>query len=252
MTRQIRSTVPRRNDPAVPDTWTRVRLVEPSTAGFVLVAASSGPWPVPVALPRGRRRALVARMRAVAAALRRDPGVLRADVFTGVLRPPAARAGGPAPDFDAVLLVETASVARAEDLRAAPLLTGLVADLRAAAHRTFAFTGSNPRRIGPVDHDRQGVFLFNFFSARDVESTLFAWQYTAGWFQDQTGLDNSTVLQPADPEVLPYTVVNHCRWDRLRDVLPALLVKRSFRTFVLRVFDENGVVPHPVLYRLSR
>jgi len=47
-------------------------------------------------------------------------------------------------------------------------------------------------------------------------------------------------------------LVNHCRWDRLRDVLPALIVKRSFRSFVLTVFAAKRVVPDPILYRLHR
>ena len=78
--------------------------------------------------------------------------------------------------------------------------------------------------------------------------------YTAGWFQDQTGLDNSTVLRPLDPAQSTggYSLVNHCRWDRLRDVLPALVLKPSFRTFVLHTFAEHRTAPHPVLYRLDR
>lgn len=195
-------------------------------------------------------------MHAAATTLRHDPRVVRADVFRGLLRPPGRSrhgAGRKAPDaeFDAVLLIETAAVADAADLPDADVLVKLVADLRATAAQTLMFAGSNARRIGPVDHDRQGVFLFNYFSADTVEANLFAWQYTAGWFQDETGLDNSTVLQPVDAADAPYSLVNHCRWDRLRDVVPALLFKRSFRTFVLRVFSENGVAPGPILYRLD-
>lgn len=69
--------------------WTRARLVEPSTAGWVYLGASSGPWRVPPALPRARRRVLLRLMHTAAAVLRRDPGVQRADVFRGLLRPPA-------------------------------------------------------------------------------------------------------------------------------------------------------------------
>lgn len=73
-----------------------------------------------------------------------------------------------------------------------------------------------------------------------------------GWFHDETGLDNSTVLQPTAGSRVPYTLVNHARWDRLRDVLPALLLRRSFRSFVLRVFADNRVTPNPILYRLRK
>jgi hypothetical protein len=45
------------------------------------------------------------------------------------------------------------------------------------------------------------------------------------------------------------------RWppgvDRLSDVLPSLIFKRSFRTYVLEHFRVNGVAAMPVLYRLA-
>lgn len=248
-------------DARVPQSWTRVRLIEPTTAGFLYLGASSGPWRAPVPLPRGRRRRILTRMHEAAAALGRDPRVVRVDVFEGLLRPPgrsSGRAGRRAPDadFDAVLLVETETVADAAALQTSQYVTGLLADLQAADARPLAFAGSNVRRIGPVDHDSPGVFLFNYFSAPDAATNLHAWQYTAGWFQDETGLDNSTVLQPVqaqtDPQASPYTLVNHCRWDRLRNIVPDLIVKASFRDFVLRVFADHDVAPRPILYRLHR
>jgi hypothetical protein len=78
-----------------------------------------------------------------------------------------------------------------------------------------------------VDHRRQGVFLFNYFFADRTDLNLAAWQYTAGWFPDQTGLDNSTVLLPDATSEPRYRLVNHARWDRLLDVLPSLIFKRS-------------------------
>ena len=237
---------------AVRTSWTRARLIEPTSSGFVHVGASLGRWGLPFALPRAGMRSLLALMTDTAAALRRDSRVLRADVFRGLVRPPdgnLADSGVPAADFDAVLLIETRTVADAYTLRDDDVVTRLMAELARTAARTLVFTASNVRRMGPVDHERQGVFLFNYFAAADVDTNLYAWQYTAGWFHDETGLDNSTVLQPADPQG-PYTLVNHARWERLRNVLPALLFKRSFRTFVLRVFADNHVTPNPVLYRL--
>lgn len=240
--------------PNVRTSWTRATLIEPTSSGFVHVGASSGRWVFPFALPRARRRRLLALMTEAAAALRRDPRVSRADVFRGLVRPPdgnLADAGMPAADFDAVLLIETRTVADASTLPDDDVVAGLRAELARTTTRTLVFTASNVRRMGPVDHNRQGVFLFNYFAADDIDTNLYAWQYTAGWFHDETGLDNSTVLQPADSHS-PYTLVNHARWNRLRNVLPALLFKRSFRTFVLRVFADNRVTPNPILYRLHK
>ena len=250
-------TAPSQIDKHLPHSWTRAKLIEPSTAGFVHVGASSGPWRVPIALPRAGRRAILAQMHAAAGALRDDRRVVRADVFKAFLRPPgqpsdAAGQDVPDADFDAVLLVETTTVEAGTELAHDRVLTGLLAELRKTAANTVFFAGSNARRIAPVDHEQQGVFLFNYFSAETVETNLDAWQYTAGWFQDQTGLTNSTVIQPVDTDAVPYRLVNHCRWDHLRDVLPSLIFKRSFHNFVLRVFADNKVIPRPILYRLHR
>ncbi len=86
-------------------------------------------------------------------------------MFTGLLRPPGnTRVDGqdvPDADFDVVLLVETATVADAEALTWATVLDRLRIGLDGLARHTLTFSGSNARRIGPVDHDHQGVFLFN-------------------------------------------------------------------------------------------
>lgn len=239
----------------MPSRWTRARLTQPSDAGYLYLGASSGPWRVPPALPRARRRTALSLLRTAAVQLRREEQVQSADVFRGLLRPPGTRSllgqRTSSPMFDAVLLVRTTDPATAEALSGSTPVTRLLADLEAADAATLTFTATNTRRIADVDHERPGIFLFNYFTAEDVETNLHAWEYTAGWFQDQTGLDNSTVLRPADP-ANGYSLVNHCRWDRLRDVLPALILKPSFRTFVLRTFAEHRTAPHPVLYRLDR
>ena len=110
---------------------------------------------------------------------------------------------------------------------------------------------NNGRRMGPVDLSRVGVFLFNYFYADRRAQNLAVWEYTAGWFADQTGLDNSTLLIPEAGQDCPYTVINHCRWDRLGDILPSLLLKPSFRSYVLRHFEANDTAAIPILYRLA-
>lgn len=168
-------------------------------------------------------------------------------LFDAILRPPGGRqnARGRAVSYDAVLLVETDTPARAAEL-VAPARTEAPAT---RPEERLVIAGSNVKRIGAVDHQRPGVFLFNFFSGPDATATLAAWQYTAGWFEEKTGLDNSTVILPEPQGSSPFTIVNHCRWDRLTSVLPALILRRSFRSFVLATFAASRVVPHPILYR---
>ncbi|GAA1057324.1 hypothetical protein GCM10017608_34590 [Agromyces luteolus] len=231
--------------------WTTARLVEPSTNGFLFVGISSGRWPIPPAVPSKRRRAALGRLHRLRALFATVDGVRRADVFRATLVPPGTSRGfeGQYADravYDAVLLVETGSVDDAAALAAHPAVTALGEEFPTR----LTFAARNVRRIGPVDHERPGVFLFNYFTADDVAGNLHAWQYTAGWFQDETALDNSTVLEPLDGA--SFTVVNHCRWDHYRDIVPALVTRRSFRTFVLRTFADHRVAPRPVLYALDR
>ncbi|MDG4788620.1 hypothetical protein O7626_22300 [Micromonospora sp. WMMD1102] len=241
---------------ADPARWPAVRLVEPAAAGFVFVGIASGRWRRPVALPNARRRQLLAQVEEVATVLRGRSDVSRADTFRGLVRPPGTRAlpgqRVPAAEYDVVLLVELGSVAAAAGLLSGTPVRELVGTARRSHGNVLAFAASNVRRIGPVDHDRQGVFLFNYFTADRVTENLAAWQYTAGWFQAETGLDNSTVLAPVDGSGVGFTLVNHCRWSRLTEILPSLVLKPSFRSYVLATFARHRTAPHPVLYRLHR
>lgn len=123
--------------------------------------------------------------------------------------------------------------------------------LRRESRLTYRMTGENLRRIGEVDHTRDGVFLINYFLAADEQQNLAVWEYTAGWFQHQTGLDNSVLTRPVDQDGPNYSIINHCRWDRLGDILPSLLFKPSFRRYVLKHFEANDTAATPILYRLA-
>ena len=234
----------------------QAELIEPTTSGYLLVAAAVDRRPMFLPNSRPKRR-LLRRINQLLASLRRDDRVLGATAFDGLLAPPGRgqllkqRPGVPVARFDLAVLVETTSPASAATLEGEPPWTGLVATIRSGSRRSYRLRGHNVRRMGPVDHHHQGVFLFNYFSADRSDLNLAAWQYTAGWFGDQTGLDNSTVLLPDATSEPRYRLVNHARWERLREVLPALLFKRSFHSYVLEHFRVNGVAAMPVLYRLA-
>jgi hypothetical protein len=44
-------------------------------------------------------------------------------------------------------------------------------------------------------------------------------------------------------------IINHASWPSFRAFLPSLILRRSFRTFVLANFAANGVAAQPILYR---
>jgi len=151
---------------------------------------------------------------------------------------------------DGFLLIEADTPEYARTLAEGAVFNELANAARQVAHRVEVISATNARRIGPVDHSRDGVFLFNWFYADSQTQNLAVWEYTAGWFEDQTGLDNSTLMLP-DPGNSEYTVVNHCRWDHLHEILPSLIFKPSFRSYVLDNFAANDTAAMPILYRLA-
>jgi hypothetical protein len=234
----------------------QARLVEPATSGYLLVAAQVDRRPMFLPNSRAKRR-LLRRIDRLLADLAADERVLEANAFDGLLTTLGRgellkqRPEVPIARFDLAVLVETTTPEAAAELEGEAPWTELGRELQAAGRHSYRLRAHNVRRMGPVDHSRQGVFLFNYFYADRTDLNLAAWQYTAGWFADQTGLDNSTVLAPDATSEPRYRLVNHARWNRLRDILPALLFKRSFHHYVLAHFYANGVAAMPVLYRLA-
>lgn len=236
----------------------KVTLTEPTASGYRILAAEvDRRLPFAYFIESGRKRALLVVLKRAAQALQARSEVIAATVFKTLIAPPGRgaylklRPRVHIARYDVVLLVEAESPAAADALTATPEWQTAERAMRSASENVLDIAAINRRRIGPVDHARDGVFLFNYFYADDIEQNLDVWQYTAGWFQDQTGLDNSTLLVPVDPNATDYTIINHCRWDRLRDIVPSLLFKRSFRDYVLAHFEANRTAPIPILYRLA-
>jgi len=102
---------------------------------------------------------------------------------------------------------------------------GAAGEVRAAAYQALAGTlgeharrvhqiaAGNVRRVGDVDKSRPGLFLFNHFAGDDPGLAVELWDYLAGWYEAETGLDNSTLLGPLEGEESDYLMINHARWD---------------------------------------
>jgi hypothetical protein len=216
--------------------------------------------PIPLFLwSSPRKRKLLTDCKKWCAQLKQDLNLISADVFKAVLRPPSGRGEFVEQRmdkvhiarFDVSILIEAGSDEVIKQVQAHPAYQKMEKAIKSAASYTHIITATNTRRIGPVDHSRQGVFLFNYFFADDTEQNLAVWNYTAGWFQAETGLDNSTVLLPRDEERSKYNIINHCRWNRMNDILPSLIFKRTFHAYVLDNFIANHVAPMAILYRLA-
>lgn len=235
-----------------------VSLMAPTQSGYLLLAAEVDHRPpIGFFIQSRHKTRLIQSFKTLAQTLRGNDDVLDASVFKALIIPPGRGAFlKERPDveiarFDVVMLVEFKSLETAGRYSDTPEWKKVLTGAKKTARKVLSLTSSNTRRIGPVDHSVNGVFLFNYFYADSLDINLKVWNYTAGWFEDQTGLDNSTVLLPEDTTDVPYTIINHCRWDRLRDILPALLFNKSFRPFVLENFKANNTAAIPILYQLA-
>jgi hypothetical protein len=156
------------------------------------------------------------------------------------------------PRFDIVVLIETTSPTTAPEVQRTEPYQALVNTLRAQAKDMHVIAARNAKRVGDVDKTRPGTFLFNYFVADDPEVMLQLWDYLAGWYAVETGLDNSTLLVPLEGELSDYLAINHARWN---DSLPSVMVhqvsRRSFWTYVLANLEANRVGAMPILYRLA-
>ncbi len=233
-----------------------VTLIEPTQSGYLMLALEVDPRPpVGFFIQSKRKTRLLRDLKDLASRLRQKSDVLDVSVFQAVIIPPGRgaflkkRPHVNIARFDVVLLIEFTNIDAVEHFRRTPEWQEALEAATQNARKSFDIAATNTRHIGPVDHSRDGVFLFNFFYADSLDINLKVWNYTAGWFQDQTGLDNSTVLLPRDASAIPYTIINHCRWDRLRDILPAIVFNRSFKPFVLDNFEQNNTAAIPILYK---
>jgi hypothetical protein len=234
----------------------KAHILPPNDSGYILLAAEVGRRGVFGRLNPARRQ-LLAYAKARCADLAKRADVLEATVFRAVLVAPGegvklikSRAGAiHHARYDVVILIRTSTVEAARKLRSDPEYAALAAAVRENASYVMEVAACNAVRLGDVDHQRNDVFLFNYFYADDKTELLPVFQHTAGWFQAKTGLANSTVLQPLAGEVTDNGIINHASWPNFRTFLPSLIFRPSFRSFVLANFAANNIAAQPILYR---
>jgi hypothetical protein len=234
-----------------------VKLIEPATLGYIHLAARVQPRRVPF-LPIGREKAqLLARLKHLAELLEQRDTVEKVTVFHAtVIAPPSSyvkqhRDAIHLPRYDIVVLVETTSPETAHQVQQTAAYAALVEALKSRASDLHIIVARNVKRVGDVEKRRKGAFLFNYFVGEDPEVTLALWDYLAGWYAVETGMDNSTLLLPLEGERSDYTIINHARWDGLLHFMWQQMTKRSFRTYMQANLDANHVGAMPILYHLA-
>ena len=236
----------------------KVTLVDPTNSGYLLFALNVDRRPpIGFFIESQNKKNILSELKGELDNLKNNFKVIDATVFKAMIIPPGRgaflkkRPNVEIAKFDVVLLIEFDLHESAKEFHRSLQWKNIEDAYKTRAKKSLTITGSNIRRIGPVDHSKKGVFLFNYFFSDQVNRNLEVWEYTAGWFQDQTGLDNSTVILPDQIKENSYKIINHCRWDHLIDILPSLIFKSSFKKFVLNNFETNNVAAMPILYRLA-
>lgn len=237
----------------------KVRLIDLAPLGYLHLAADvQAPHRAGPVVRRGRdKHQLLGVLKWQARQLAQLDAVERATVYDAVVfAPPGGevkdRAPVPPARFDVAVLVEVSSPEMVSHVRAAPAYQALAEALGEQARRTHQVAMRNVRRVGDVDKTRPGLFLFNYFAGDDPGLAVELWDYLAGWYETETGLDNSTLLAPLEGETSDYVLINHARWDgNLPLFMARQLPKKSFRSYMLANLKAHHITAMPVLYRLA-
>jgi hypothetical protein len=240
------------------NTFPKVTLVNPTNSGYLLFALEIDRRPpIGFFIESQNKKQILSGLKREVVNLRNNSKVIDITLFKAMIVPPGRgaflkkRPNVEIAKFDVVLLIEFDSHKSVKEFQRSSEWQNIEETYKSGTKKSLTVTGVNVRRIGPVDHSKKGVFLFNYFYADQVKQNLQVWEHTAGWFEDQTRLNNSTLILPDQVNEGSYKIINHCRWDRLIDILPSLIFKKSFREFVLKNFEANNVAAMPILYRLA-
>ena len=231
----------------------------PNSYGYIQLAAEVE-LPRPFLSKSASKKALLSELKVLCTELKSSsPPIQRADLFDAFIIPPGSNPGLELikkngyevhiAKFDIVILIECTSVDDALRVRDSSEFKKIEQVLNDKASYTHSMIAKNANRIDEVSKDSNGIFLFNYFYAEETQTLLDVWEYTAGWWTAKANLTNSTPIQPVEAGS-QYNLINHCRWDKLIDVLPSLIFKPSLNNFVLKNFTVNNIVAMPILYKL--
>jgi hypothetical protein len=231
-----------------------------SSFGYLHLAAEVRPPPRPgpvIRTPR-QKAELIGGLKVLARQLEQVAAVEKVTVYTATVMAPSSGYVRQHKDrvrparFDVVVLVETTAPETAREVQATSAYQALHDLLRDQARRLHVIAAHNLKRVGDVDKSRPGTFLFNYFVGDDPQVVVALWDWLAGWYQTETGMDNSTLLAPLADQPSDFVVINHARWDgNLLSFMARQFTKKSFRGYMVANLDAHNVGAMPILYRLA-
>lgn len=255
-----------RSAPVSDPRYARATFISPSPFGYIQIAAEVDHEAVPsnpqqaadLSAPSlsPKRQQLIAESKEKLKTIQNRSDVVKATIFEAIMIPPGSvEEGGQAAARrarnDLAILIETDSPESAVALQESEEFKSLLESLKEHTSFLHVMTAKNVRRISDVDKSKQGVFLFNYFlgDPSNSDRLVNTWEYTAGWFTQESDLHNSTLLKPLDGQPSSYVAINNARWDSLAPVLQGLR-QPSFKDYVMANVAAEGAVAMPV-YRLA-
>lgn len=239
--------------------YTKAKLIEPTTLGYVDIGAEVSPpsRPGPVLRLGAAKKKLLARMKDFAAQLERLDPVVKVTVFRAIAFMPATGYAKKhrelkAPKFDVRILIETRSVADIPSVQASEPYKALISELERVSKRIHVVEAKNLKRTGDVDRVHQGTFVFNHLVADDPAVAVENWEWMGGWYAVETGLDNSTLLVALPESHSDFAAINNARWPySLKKLTAKQMLNRSFWNYVVANLEAHDVGAFPVFYRLA-
>jgi len=232
-----------------------IRLTEPTTCGYIHLAAEVQPRAVPVLPNRRDKSALLTRLKIDARQIEALDTVARVTIFDSLGYSPLSpylnkrQASIQVARFDVVVLIETISPAATSDVQATPAYQALMMTLRSKAKDIHAMSAHTSKRMGDVDTTKQGLFRFNYFVADDAAVMVELWESLAEWYAVEAKLTNAILLAPLDGEQSRYVAIDLARLDER--FLGRQLSQKSYKAFVQATLEANRVGAMRVLYRLA-
>ncbi len=228
-------------------------LVAPPPYGYLLFGATIAPPKGPPIVRRNAtRQAVLTRISQQLEELAKLEFVVRATGYRAVVippaRPPRFRPALEPPRFDVTVLIETDTPDSLSELGATPGVHAMRTVLHGSASHVKELQARCVKAIADVEKRASGTYLFNYWAAEDRQTALELFDKLAPWFETNTGLQNSTVLQSLGDD--DFAFVNHARWDSgVLSVAAHQFLRPSFHRFVRPTLDANNIQVYPALYR---
>jgi hypothetical protein len=235
------------------------KLNEPSISGYIHIAAEVQPSHIPFLPASAEKTKFLEKLKGLVQQLEQHDRVMRADVYDAAAIPPfesfpniQERKGAiRIPNFDVAVLVETKSPVDSKDLEHSAEYRDILDLLKDKAKQLHKMAAQNAKRVNDVDRSKGGTFMFNHFVADDREVMMKIWDYLAGWYEKEMGIDNSLLLVPTGGEQTDYMAVGHARLKgNAIGFVAKQMSKKSFKEYVQANLYANRVIAMPVLYKL--